>query len=183
MTGFRTEFTSSVWNSCRWVAHVPRRETSLAARSDEKRLFSQARDTLGPLVKANNMFWVNVFTLTVQAYKLGKQGTTAFIRVVKWREKDNQYTAWKKCLFREHTVWRIFIWISNCTWQARYGHFLIMHCFNQIVTFFSGWVKSLKINRSSTHTYPADHCALCNKVCVYQSRSRIALASISFLNL
>ena len=34
-------FTSSVWNFCHWVADVPPRETSTAARSDEKRLFSQ----------------------------------------------------------------------------------------------------------------------------------------------
>ena len=30
MTGFRTDFTSSVRNFCRWVAEVPRRETSLS---------------------------------------------------------------------------------------------------------------------------------------------------------
>ena len=29
MTGFRTDFTSSVWNFCRWVADVPPCETSL----------------------------------------------------------------------------------------------------------------------------------------------------------
>jgi len=29
MTGFRTDFTLSVWNFCRWVADVPSRETSL----------------------------------------------------------------------------------------------------------------------------------------------------------
>ena len=29
MTGFRTDFTSLVWNFCRWVADVPPRETSL----------------------------------------------------------------------------------------------------------------------------------------------------------
>ena len=35
-------FTSSVSNFCRWVADVPQRETSPAARNEEKRLFSQA---------------------------------------------------------------------------------------------------------------------------------------------
>ena len=35
-------FTSSVCNFCRWIADVPPRETSPAARSGEKRLFSQA---------------------------------------------------------------------------------------------------------------------------------------------
>ena len=35
-------FTSSVWNFCRWVADVPPRETSPAAKSEEKRMFSQA---------------------------------------------------------------------------------------------------------------------------------------------
>ena len=39
----QTDFTSSVWNFCRWVADVPPRETSPAARSEEKRLFSQLR--------------------------------------------------------------------------------------------------------------------------------------------
>ena len=35
-------FASSVWNFRRWVADVPPRETSPAARSKEKRMFSQA---------------------------------------------------------------------------------------------------------------------------------------------
>ena len=42
LTGFRTNFTSSVWNFCRWVADVPH-ETSPAMKSEEKRMFSQAR--------------------------------------------------------------------------------------------------------------------------------------------
>ena len=36
-------FTSLVWNFCRWSADVPPDETSLATRSREKRLYSQAR--------------------------------------------------------------------------------------------------------------------------------------------
>ena len=36
-------FTSSVWNFCRWVADVPPCETSQEARSEEKRMFSQAK--------------------------------------------------------------------------------------------------------------------------------------------
>ena len=42
MTGFWTDFTSSVWNFCRWVADVPPRETYLAEKSEEKRLSSEA---------------------------------------------------------------------------------------------------------------------------------------------
>ena len=42
LTGFRTDFTSSVWNLCRWVADVPPRKTSPAANSEEERMFSQA---------------------------------------------------------------------------------------------------------------------------------------------
>ena len=38
-------FASSVWNFCRWVADVPPRETSPAAKSEEKRLLSQANRT------------------------------------------------------------------------------------------------------------------------------------------
>ena len=38
-------FTSLVWNFCRWGADVPPDETSLATRSKEKRLYSQARIT------------------------------------------------------------------------------------------------------------------------------------------
>ena len=41
-------FASSVWNFCRWVADVPPRETSPAAKSEEKRMFSQA--TIPPVV-------------------------------------------------------------------------------------------------------------------------------------
>ena len=36
-------FASSVWNFCCWVADVPPRETFPAAKSEEKRMFSQAR--------------------------------------------------------------------------------------------------------------------------------------------
>ena len=36
-------FTSLAWNFCRWGADVPPDETSLATRSKEKRLYSQAR--------------------------------------------------------------------------------------------------------------------------------------------
>ena len=35
-------FASAVWNFCRWVADVPPRETPPAAKSEEKRMFSQA---------------------------------------------------------------------------------------------------------------------------------------------
>ena len=35
-------FASSVWNVCRWVADVPPRETSPAAKSEQKRMFSRA---------------------------------------------------------------------------------------------------------------------------------------------
>ena len=38
-------FASSVWNFCRWVADVPPRETSATAKSEEKRMFSQATKT------------------------------------------------------------------------------------------------------------------------------------------
>ena len=40
MTRFWTDFTSSVWNFCRWVVDIPPGKTSLAAMSEEKRLFS-----------------------------------------------------------------------------------------------------------------------------------------------
>ena len=38
-------FASSVWNFCHWVADVPPLETSPAAKSKEKRMFSQANET------------------------------------------------------------------------------------------------------------------------------------------
>ena len=43
-------FASSVWNFCRWVADVPPRETSPAAKSEEKRMFSQANYPRGEWV-------------------------------------------------------------------------------------------------------------------------------------
>ena len=42
LTGFRTDFTTSVWNICRWVPDVSPRETFPVAKSEYKRLFSQA---------------------------------------------------------------------------------------------------------------------------------------------
>ena len=49
LTGFRTDFTSSLRNFCRRVADVPLREMSPVARSGEERLFSQATSTVEPL--------------------------------------------------------------------------------------------------------------------------------------
>ena len=46
LTGFRTDFTSSVWNFCRWNADVPPREKSSVAKSEEKRMFSQATEVI-----------------------------------------------------------------------------------------------------------------------------------------
>ena len=46
---FKHWFTSSVWNFCRWVANVPPRETSPAAKSEAKQLFSQATTHLLPV--------------------------------------------------------------------------------------------------------------------------------------
>ena len=51
--------TSSVWNFCRWVADVPPRETSPAAKSEEKRMFSLFSEAIannkpGPLLLVFN---------------------------------------------------------------------------------------------------------------------------------
>ena len=48
---FVNDFRSSVWNFCRWVAEIIPRETSSAAKSEEKWLFSQAMSSL------NWFFW------------------------------------------------------------------------------------------------------------------------------
>ena len=39
LTRFRTDFSSSVWNFCRWVADIPPCETSLAVKSKENFCF------------------------------------------------------------------------------------------------------------------------------------------------
>ena len=44
LTRFRTEFTSLVWNFCCWGTGVPPSKTSLAERSKEKGLYSQATE-------------------------------------------------------------------------------------------------------------------------------------------
>ena len=43
-------FASSVWNFCRWVADVPPRETSPVAKSEDKRMFTQA--SLGSVLQS-----------------------------------------------------------------------------------------------------------------------------------
>ena len=43
LTRFWTDFTSSMWNFCRWGADVSHGETSLAARIEARRLFSRAK--------------------------------------------------------------------------------------------------------------------------------------------
>ena len=42
LTGFRTDFTSSGWNFCCWVTDDTPSKTSQVAKSEEKRMFSQA---------------------------------------------------------------------------------------------------------------------------------------------
>ena len=70
-------FASSVWNFCHWVADVPPRETSPAAKSEEKRMFSQAIGELGPgkkenwestLVYCNSCTFIN--SLIIKAHNL-----------------------------------------------------------------------------------------------------------------
>ena len=46
LTGFRTDFMLPVRNFCHWVIEVPPCQTSSAATSKEKRLFSQATGKL-----------------------------------------------------------------------------------------------------------------------------------------
>ena len=43
LTRFWTDFTSSLWNFCRWGADVSHGETSLAAKTEARRLFSRAK--------------------------------------------------------------------------------------------------------------------------------------------
>ena len=43
LTRFWTDFTSSLWNFCRWGADVSHGETSLALRTEARRLFSRAK--------------------------------------------------------------------------------------------------------------------------------------------
>ena len=57
MTGFWTDFTAPVWTFYRWVANVPPGETSPAARSKEKRLFSQAINVPVSLLRHNSSSW------------------------------------------------------------------------------------------------------------------------------
>ena len=45
-TGLRTDFTSSVWNFCRWNEDVPPREKFSVVKSEEKRMFSQANEEI-----------------------------------------------------------------------------------------------------------------------------------------
>ena len=47
-------FASSVWNFCRWVADVPPPEMFPAAKSEEKRMFSQASNLQLWVILTNN---------------------------------------------------------------------------------------------------------------------------------
>ena len=60
LTGFRTDFTSSVWNFCRSVVDVPLRETSPAAKSKEKRTFSQATVSADILIVCQSTYQSSV---------------------------------------------------------------------------------------------------------------------------
>ena len=59
LTGFWTDFTSSVWNFCCWVADVPPCETSPAMKSEEKRMFSQANTSLYNIITHSKYFSIS----------------------------------------------------------------------------------------------------------------------------
>ena len=60
-------FASSVWNFCRWVADVPPRETSPEAKSEEKRMFSQARHTSKSRARLTNCTYYMSFLQSFEA--------------------------------------------------------------------------------------------------------------------
>ena len=55
LTGFWIDFTSSVWNFCRWVADVSPCETSPAAKSEKKQMFMQANSSNKLLLCINSI--------------------------------------------------------------------------------------------------------------------------------
>ena len=59
LTGFWTDFTSSVWNFCCWVVDVPPCETSPAMKSEEKRMFSQANTSLCNIITHSKYFSIS----------------------------------------------------------------------------------------------------------------------------
>ena len=65
LSRFRTDFTSSVWNLCRWVTDVPTRKTSPAAKIEEKRMLLQARVSM--IKKISSLLYSWKFYLTAQA--------------------------------------------------------------------------------------------------------------------
>ena len=61
---FRTDFTSSARNFCRWGAEVPPGETSLAAKSEEKRLYSQVTGS-ATAAKLSLKKWIHILSIFI----------------------------------------------------------------------------------------------------------------------
>ena len=64
LTRFRTDFTSSVRNFCRWGAEVSPGETSLAAKSEEKRLYSQVTGS-ATAAKMSLKKWIHILSIFI----------------------------------------------------------------------------------------------------------------------
>ena len=60
-------FASSVWNFCHWVADVPPCETSPEAKSEEKRMFPQARHTSKSRAQLTNCTYYMSFLQSFEA--------------------------------------------------------------------------------------------------------------------
>ena len=104
LTGLRTDFTSSVWNFCRWVTDVPPREMSPAAKSEEKGMFSQANEIYGGMETSHfdsKSFW----------YEL-KQ----------WNFAKSLITSRKVCVWTRKTFWVFHSLSQVCETTYRYIH-------------------------------------------------------------
>ena len=101
-------FASSVWNFCRWVADVPPRETSPAAKSTEKRMFLQAA------VKRAK-YWLDRIPACALAQRSG--GFRSVHRTCLKHQHGRRFIVWGHQYGRRDVMWKISVRLVTISYQ------------------------------------------------------------------
>ena len=113
--------TSLVWNFCRWGADVPPDETSLATRSKEKRLYSQAR-IIESYRWQRHIFFTLVAKLRENVHKCLTSLPSIFMTGVHPPSPHPKFPKWQRTETSLESRRRVANWLTFKLYKMKY-HF------------------------------------------------------------
>ena len=114
-------FTSLVWNFCRWGADVPPDETSLATRSKAKRLYSQAR-IIESYRWQRHIFFTLVAKLRENVHKCLTSLPSIFMTGVHPPSPHPKFPKWQRTETSLESRRRVANWVTFKLYKMKY-HF------------------------------------------------------------